>query len=211
MWRWRTKTRWPVAGEAIRSVWYQKWWVHLRHRPESGGGIVHLLKSRGHIDGNISNTVLSSKAVQASHAANNNSWFLSQAFPEGSPTHPVISDGARRCCRGLHNGAQILFQRLPDFAESGCSDKRWHRNSHLYGTKRRLVDGQRRDSQVGKQHKLRPRYPRRYPLAKRYNHLNSARRGGRAELPEDGARCYDEEFSISLTKLDGTTYTIANP
>jgi hypothetical protein len=25
-----------VAGKAIREVWYQKWWVHLRHRPESG-------------------------------------------------------------------------------------------------------------------------------------------------------------------------------
>ena len=25
-----------VAGEAIKAVWYQKWWVHLRHRPEFG-------------------------------------------------------------------------------------------------------------------------------------------------------------------------------
>jgi hypothetical protein len=31
-----------VAGKAIREIWYQKWWVHLRHRPESGGAIVYL-------------------------------------------------------------------------------------------------------------------------------------------------------------------------
>ncbi len=25
-----------VAAEALKAVWYQKWWVHLRHRPEFG-------------------------------------------------------------------------------------------------------------------------------------------------------------------------------
>ena len=34
-----------VASEAVKAVWYQKWRVHLRHRPESGGAIVHLLKT----------------------------------------------------------------------------------------------------------------------------------------------------------------------
>ena len=83
-----------VALEAIKSVWYQKWWVHLRHRPESGGAIVHLLKTGlgGTIQGRVSNTVLNSKAVQSSFAANN-SYFLSQAFPEGSPTHPSYPTG----------------------------------------------------------------------------------------------------------------------
>ena len=36
-----------VAGKAIREVWYQKWWVHLRHRPESGGAIVYLQNGAG--------------------------------------------------------------------------------------------------------------------------------------------------------------------
>ncbi|HLI85483.1 MAG TPA: hypothetical protein VKV17_16330 [Bryobacteraceae bacterium] len=30
-----------VAREAINVVWFQKWWVHLRHRPESGGAPVY--------------------------------------------------------------------------------------------------------------------------------------------------------------------------
>jgi hypothetical protein len=32
-----------VASEALKAVWFQKWFVHLRHRPESGGAIVHAL------------------------------------------------------------------------------------------------------------------------------------------------------------------------
>jgi hypothetical protein len=40
-----TATLAAVAAEAIKNVWYQKWWVHLRHRPESGGAIVRLMKT----------------------------------------------------------------------------------------------------------------------------------------------------------------------
>jgi hypothetical protein len=84
-----------VAVEALKAVWYQKWWVHLRHRPESGGAIVYLMKTGrgGTIDGHVSDTVLNSQAVAASYEANGNSYFLSQAFPEGSPTHPAYPTG----------------------------------------------------------------------------------------------------------------------
>jgi hypothetical protein len=33
-----------VAKYALNNVWYQKWVVHLRHRPEAGAGLVHLIK-----------------------------------------------------------------------------------------------------------------------------------------------------------------------
>ena len=36
-----------VATKALNAVWYQKWFVHLRPRPEAIGGIVHLIKT-GH-------------------------------------------------------------------------------------------------------------------------------------------------------------------
>jgi hypothetical protein len=79
-------------------VWYQKWWVHLRHRPESGGAIVYLQKTGqgGSIEGHVSDTVLNSPAVQASFKANN-SYFLPQAFPAGgrqSRAGGVLRDGA---------------------------------------------------------------------------------------------------------------------
>lgn len=83
-----------VARLALNSVWYQKWWIHLRHRPESGGAIVRqILTGAGNtLDGHVADTVLNSNAVQASF----NKWgdyFLAQAFPEGSPTHPAYPTG----------------------------------------------------------------------------------------------------------------------
>jgi hypothetical protein len=92
-----TATLGAVARVAINAVWYQKWLVHLRHRPESGGGIVHLLKN------NLLNAtdaaklgnfgiVLNSAALNLSFLRNG-SYLLSQAFPEGSPTHPAYPTG----------------------------------------------------------------------------------------------------------------------
>ncbi len=34
-----------AARLALNSVWYQKWWIHLRHRPESGGAIARQILS----------------------------------------------------------------------------------------------------------------------------------------------------------------------
>ena len=101
-----------VAGEAIKAVWYQKWFVHLRHRPESGGAIVNLMKTGlgGAIQGHVSNTVLNAQAVQSSFAANN-SYFLSQAFPGRFADPSGLSDGA--WCGGwsLHHRPEIFLRR----------------------------------------------------------------------------------------------------
>jgi len=89
-----------VAREALNAVWFQKWLVHLRHRPESGGGIVHILKTQppGSIlktaagFDTLDSTVLDSVAVKLSHLRYG-SYLLSQTFPEGSPTHPAYPTG----------------------------------------------------------------------------------------------------------------------
>ena len=80
-----------MAARALDVVWYQKWLVHLRHRPESGGGIVQLMQTgQGNtIDARVNNNVLNSQALQASFSKYG-TYFVSQAFPEGSPTHPSI-------------------------------------------------------------------------------------------------------------------------
>jgi hypothetical protein len=86
-----------VARAAINAVWYQKWQVHLRHRPEAGGGVVQLLKTNaltGADKAKLKNLdiVLNSNALRMSFARNG-SYLLSQAFPEGSPTHPAYPTG----------------------------------------------------------------------------------------------------------------------
>lgn len=202
-----------VAGEAVRSVWYQKWWVHLRHRPESGGAIVHLLKTgkSGTIEGHVSDTVLHSHAVEAAFQANN-SFFLSQAFPEGSPTHPAYPTGhgavAGACITALKfffDGNVVLQQPLvssddgtrtmpytappgePPLTVNGELHKLAHNISFGHGIHAGIHWRSDTDTsiQLGE------------AVALRYL--------------QDHARTYNEQFRISLTKLDGTTATITNP
>jgi hypothetical protein len=83
-----------LAKAAIEAVWYQKWVVHLRHRPEAGGGLLHLQKTgaapapAAKVDG----LALHAEAVDLSFHRYG-SYLLSQAFPEGSPTHPAYPTG----------------------------------------------------------------------------------------------------------------------
>ena len=86
-----------VARAAINAVWYQKWRVHLRHRPESGGGVIQLLKTNAlnaADKAKLANLdiVINSAALEMSFARNG-SYLLSQAFPKGSPTHPAYPTG----------------------------------------------------------------------------------------------------------------------
>ena len=86
-----------VARAAINAVWYQKWAVHLRHRPEAGGGVVQLWKDNKLTAADKANlthfdVVLNSEALKHSHARYG-TCLLSQAFAEGSPTHPAYPTG----------------------------------------------------------------------------------------------------------------------
>ncbi len=83
-----------AARLALNSVWYQKWWIHLRHRPESGGAIARqiLTGAGGTIDVQFNRNILNSQAIQASFNKFGD-YFLAQAFPEGSPTHPSYPTG----------------------------------------------------------------------------------------------------------------------
>jgi hypothetical protein len=83
-----------VAVKALNVVWYQKWFVHLRPRPEAIGGIVHLFKTgRGNeTDVRLSKVILNSQGLEQSFNRYE-TWLLSQAFPEGSPAHPSYPTG----------------------------------------------------------------------------------------------------------------------
>lgn len=80
-----------VATRALKAVWYQKWFVHHRLRPEEFGGRVH-----NHLTGAakypIHPDVLNSQAVQETFKKYG-TYLLPQAFPEGSPTHSSYGSG----------------------------------------------------------------------------------------------------------------------
>jgi len=80
-----------VSTRALKAVWFQKWFVHRRLRPEEFGGRVHVHKT-GRRSYPIHPDVLRSEAldrIQRQHG----SYLLPMTFPEGSPTHPAYGAG----------------------------------------------------------------------------------------------------------------------
>jgi len=97
-----------VAARALNRVWFQKWLIHLTHRPEAGGGVLHQILSgnKNKIDARLNRNVLNSQAVAQSFSKYG-TYLLSQAFPEGSPYHPSYPTG-----HGTVGGACITLLKF---------------------------------------------------------------------------------------------------
>lgn len=80
-----------VATRALKSVWYQKWNVHRRLRPEEFGGRVHNQLTRT-ASYPIHPDLLASGALEATFTRFG-SYLLPQAYPGGSPLHPSYGAG----------------------------------------------------------------------------------------------------------------------
>lgn len=79
-----------VATRALKAVWFQKWSVHRRLRPEAFGGRIHFVAQGGY---DIHPDILNSPVLNTIAARYNGNRFLPQAFPEGSPLHPAYGTG----------------------------------------------------------------------------------------------------------------------
>ena len=80
-----------IATRALKAVWYQKWVVHRRLRPEAYGGLVHntIAKSAKYpLHGDVLNSQALNR-IQGKYG----SYLLPQIFPEGSPLHPSYGAG----------------------------------------------------------------------------------------------------------------------
>jgi len=80
-----------IASRALKAVWYQKWVVHRRLRPEAYGGLVHntIAKPAKY---SIHQDVLNSQGLDRVQGKFGTS-LLPMAFPEGSPLHPSYGAG----------------------------------------------------------------------------------------------------------------------
>src|ERR1700674_4258175 len=200
-----------VAYRALERSWYQKWFVHRRHRPESGGGIVHLIKTGqgNRINGSLNKNILHSEAVETSFKKYG-SYLLSQAFPEGSPTHPSFPTG-----HGVVAGACITILKfffdgnfvIPNpqmptedglalVPYTGSDRNQITVNSELNKLAHNITFGHgihagihwRSDSDVSMV-------------------LGEATA---ISFLQDQAQTFNEKFTVHFTKLDGTTATISN-
>lgn len=80
-----------VATNALRAVWYQKWFVHRRLRPEAFAGRIHNHLTKA-VTYPIHQDILNSEAVQEVYRRNS-TYLLPMAFVEGCPTHPAYGAG----------------------------------------------------------------------------------------------------------------------
>jgi hypothetical protein len=101
-------TQGEVSARALNKAWLQKWLVHLTHRPEAGGGVLHQILSgnQRRICARLNSNILNSQAVVQSFNKNG-TYLLSQAFPEGSPYHPSYPTG-----HGTVGGACITLLKF---------------------------------------------------------------------------------------------------
>jgi hypothetical protein len=200
-----------VATRALKAVWYQKWCVHLRHRPESGGGIVQLIKTGqgSGVDCVLNNNVLNSDAVRHSFQKNG-TYLLSQTFPEGSPTHPAYPTG-----HGTVGGACITVLK---FFFEGDSQIQNPLVPTEDGTK--LIPYSGADAKKitvnGELNKLAHNVSFGHGIHAgihwRSDSDSSIVLGEAVAISflRDKVLTYNEPLTVKLTKLDGTTATITN-
>jgi hypothetical protein len=200
-----------VAYRALERSWYQKWFVHRRTRPEGGGGLVdRIINGHGsNISCTLNNNLLNSQAVQRSHGKYG-SYLLSQAFPEGSPTHPSYPTGhgvvAGACITilkfffdGNHvipdpmvptdDGTHLVSYSGPDAGQitvNGELNKLAHNVSFGHGIHAGIHYRSDTDSSM---------------ILGEATALSILR---------DQAQTFNEKFTVHLTKFDGTTATISN-
>lgn len=200
-----------IAGFALNCVWYHKWYVHLRQRPESGGAIVRqiLTGHGGTLDGRVDDNVLNSIAVQRSFNRYGD-YFLSQAFPEGSPTHPAYPTG-----HGTVAGACITILKfffdgnfvIPDPlvpSSDGLSLVPYTGGDAGQITVNGELNKLAHNISFG--HGIHP------GIHWRSDTDSSIQLGETLAISvlQDRALTYNEKFTVHFTKIDGTTATISN-
>ena len=200
-----------VATKALNAVWWQKWNVHLRPRPEVTGGQVHLVKTGqgDKTDVQPSNVVLNSIGLQQSFNKYG-TWLLSQAFPEGSPTHPSYPTG-----HGTVGGACLTVLKFFFDGNFPVLNPMVPSNDGLSlepftgpGANQLTVNGElnKLGRNVSFGHGIHS------GIHWRSDTDTSLLLGEAVALSflKDRARTYNEPFSVTIQKFDGTSTTISN-
>src|SRR5208282_2968442 len=151
-----------------------------------------------------------SKAVQACFTTNN-SYFLSQAFPEGSPTHPSYPTG-----HGAVAGACITVLKFFFDGNFIISKPLMPSTNGLTTSAYVPPTGEAPLTVNGELHKLGHNISFGHGIHAgihwRSDTDTSLQFGEAVALSflRDKAHTYNEPFTVHLTKFDGTTATISN-
>lgn len=117
-----------VAALALKAVWFQKWFVHLRMRPEVYAARIDYERRNPGLF-NLPAALLGSDAVTTT-VARYGSALLPMAFPEGSPMHPAYGAGhatvAGACVtilKALFKGDEIFPNPVEVLVDSGGNER----------------------------------------------------------------------------------------
>jgi hypothetical protein len=198
------------ASRSLTKVWFQKWLVHLVHRPEAGGGVLHQnITNPGKLQSQIHSDALNSQAVAQSYSKYG-TYLLSQAFPEGSPTHPCYPTG-----HGTVAGAAITLLKF-FFDENFVIPNPMVPTSDGLALVPYTGPDAGQITVGGELNKLASNvtfghgiHPGIHWRASSYASMLLGEAVAISML-QNKARMYNEKFTVTFTKLDGNKVTISN-
>lgn len=193
-----------AANLALSGAWYQKWLVHRRLRPENYGGKLHQ-QIAGAKDYGLPDEIVNSEGPSRVRTTTG-TFFLPQAFPEGSPTHPSYPAGHATIAGACATILKAFFEESMPYPNPVVASAN---GAQLLPYNGGLTIG-------GEINKL----ANNIALGRDWAgvHYRSDGVDGLAVgeqqaigLLEDYSRTYNEQFDgFTLTKFDGTTINIRN-
>jgi hypothetical protein len=191
-----------VATRALKAVWYQKWFVHHRLRPEEFGGLVDNVKT-GRASYPLHADILNSSALDEVHRKYG-SYLLPQAFPEGSPTHPSYGSGHATVAGACVTTLKAFFDETDTVrnpmipSPDGTTLVPYDGPAPTIGNELNKVAS---NIAVGRNAA---------GIHWRTDAVNSLRLGEEVAIGilEEQKASYNDEVSMTLTKFDGTQITI---
>jgi hypothetical protein len=207
-----------VATRALKAVWYQKWFVHRRLRPEEFAGRIEY--NRTHPGAfNLHSSINGSTALAAIEQHNeqfngvgNGTYLLPMAFPEGSPTHPAYGAGHATVAGACVTILKAWFKESTKLVDLGVTPVQ-PTNDGLGLTTYPGADAANL-TVGGELNKIASNIGIGRDIAGvhwRSDATESLKLGEQLAIGilKDQKTCYNENFGgFSLTKFDGTTVTV---
>jgi len=210
-----------VATRALKASWYHKWVKDLKMRPEEYGALVHARMTNANpmpqAATEIHSDVLNSQAL-ARTFSKYGTHLLPQAFPEGSPTHPCYPTGHGTVAGASVTVLKFFFngdQKLRPLLNAAGTDLVEPASD---GLSLNVYGGADRDSIDinGELNKLAWNVSVGHGIHSGIHFRSSTYwsilLGEQVALAllRDRAKSYNEPFTISIRKFDGTMATITN-
>jgi hypothetical protein len=210
-----------MATRALKAAWFHKWIKNLRMRPEEYGALVHARKTgfspMPQAAVALHSDVLNSAVLPIIHSTYG-SYLLPQAFPEGSPTHPCYPTGHGTVGGACITALKFFFngsQKIRPLLTAAGKDVYVPSPDGLSLESYTGADGDSLDIN-GELNKLAYNVSFGHGIHSGIHFRSSTYwsilLGEQVALSilRDRAKSYNEPFSISIKKFDGTTVTITN-